>query len=96
MTVAIELTYLMAVSSAFYVSVACISRLRFKDIKLAWSFLYVGFIGHSFWSTSNIIDGVADSRDVTIMLLIGLYVLVTEKSWANSVPQIARRKVKNA
>ena len=96
MTSIAEIVYLTAVSSAFYVSVTCISRLRYKDISFVWCFLYVGFLGHSFWSTSNIVDGVADSRDVTITLLIGLYMAVTEKSWADSVPQVARRKVKNA
>jgi len=92
-----EIAFLLVIPSSFYVSVACIFRLRYKDISPLWSTLYVGFLVHSLWAVSNTLGGVTDSKDVTITLLIVLYMLITDKSWLRKVPVFAKRKrIRNA
>ena len=92
-----ELAYLLTISGSFYVVLSCVCRLRYSNICFIWSTLYVGFLGHSLWSVLNIVNSNADARDVTITLMITLYILMTKDAWSNGVPDVAKRKrAKNA
>lgn len=92
-----ELVYLLTISSSIYAVLSCICRLRYANICFLWSTLYTGFLGHSLWSVSNIVNSNADARDVTITLMITLYIFMTKSAWSDGVPEVAKRKgAKNA
>ena len=91
MTAFYEFAQSVAFAFSIYVLGACICRLRMAGISKKWSLLYTAVFANACWCLWDLIYTDISARDTSIIIMTGIYILLTRPAWGNGVPMVARR-----
>ena len=91
MHVVFSMTCELAFVSALYVMGASLCRLRLAGIALRWVALYTAVFASACWYVYALIYETVNGRDVLTIAMVASYIFMTQPSWANGVPDVARR-----
>ena len=91
MEVAFTLARDLAFVAALYVLGACVCRLRMPGIACKWVTLYTAVFASASWYVFALMHEAVNGRDVLTICMVAAYIYSTRPSWANGVPDVARR-----
>lgn len=86
-----SMTCELAFVSALYVMGESMCRLRFPGLATRWVALYTAVIASASWYVYALIYEAVNGRDVLTIAMVAAYIFMTQPSWANGVPEVARR-----
>lgn len=91
MNLADEISFFAAFTSCIYIASGVLCRIRHGNIAKTWATVYSATLGTALWTLMDIVNGQAGLRDTLILVTMATYIVLTQKSWADGVPKIARR-----
>ena len=91
MNVVVDFVSNLAFACCLYVVGAALCRLRVAHISKIWVLLYTFLFANALWCLWDALTSTLTLRDMSMMVMAGIYIFLTRKRWAKGVPEVARR-----
>ena len=81
----------LSFACCLYVVGEAACRLRVPKISSSWVLLYTFLLANGLWCLWDALTSTLTLRDMSMMVMAGVYIFLTRKPWSKGVPEVARR-----